>query len=276
VFAHACRLGAEGIVSKRTRLALSLGDMPRLDQAHAGIRKPARMASIVCCANPNVELAVGPCSRRPLTEVQRPRAMHAGQVRGAAAFDRCSRKSRKLSSSPNLAKDGVCLPPLLQASVGRVRSSVVASCDSTWSLTSARAACTGGAEKFGSPARKTFFDSIDPYATSTVRRSARWAVVVPPVGRLENSMAPEDAPGPLRFKPATFAGLLHRYSQTGHPPPIAGALVYVGTESAPCSKPGEAAATGFLVGAVGPTMSEISAAAGDVRGVLDNAQHPDS
>src|SRR5215472_11484241 len=34
------------------------------------------------------------------------------------------------------------------------------SCDSTWSLTSARAACTGGAEKFGSPARKTFFDSI--------------------------------------------------------------------------------------------------------------------
>jgi hypothetical protein len=36
------------------------------------------------------------------------------------------------------------------------------SCDSTWSLTSARAACTGGAEKFGSPARKTFFDSMAP------------------------------------------------------------------------------------------------------------------
>jgi hypothetical protein len=37
---------------------------------------------------------------------------------------------------------------------------VVAFCDSTWSLTSARVACTGGAEKFVSPARKTFFDSI--------------------------------------------------------------------------------------------------------------------
>jgi hypothetical protein len=36
------------------------------------------------------------------------------------------------------------------------------SCDSTWSLTSARASCTGGAEKVGLPARKTFFDSIDP------------------------------------------------------------------------------------------------------------------
>src|SRR5262249_3999094 len=29
-------------------------------------------------------------------------------------------------------------------------------CDSTWSLTSARAGCTSGAEKFSSPARKTF------------------------------------------------------------------------------------------------------------------------
>jgi hypothetical protein len=38
------------------------------------------------------------------------------------------------------------------------------SCDSTFGppLTSARAARTAGAEKFGSPARKTFFDSIDP------------------------------------------------------------------------------------------------------------------
>jgi hypothetical protein len=39
------------------------------------------------------------------------------------------------------------------------------SCDSTWSLTSARGACTGGVEKFGSPARKTFFDSIGQVQT---------------------------------------------------------------------------------------------------------------
>jgi hypothetical protein len=37
--------------------------------------------------------------------------------------------------------------------------------ESTWSFTSARAACTGGAEKFGSPARKTFFDSIGQVRT---------------------------------------------------------------------------------------------------------------
>ena len=36
------------------------------------------------------------------------------------------------------------------------------SCDSTWSLTSASAGCTSGAEKLFLPARKTFFDSIDP------------------------------------------------------------------------------------------------------------------
>src|SRR5215470_6892479 len=42
------------------------------------------------------------------------------------ANGRCCRKSRKLSSSRNLAKDSVCLPPPLQASVRRVRSSVVA------------------------------------------------------------------------------------------------------------------------------------------------------
>jgi hypothetical protein len=43
------------------------------------------------------------------------------------------------------------------------------SCDSTWSLTSARAPCTGGAEKFGSPARKTFFDSIGHVLSSRQR-----------------------------------------------------------------------------------------------------------
>jgi hypothetical protein len=32
-------------------------------------------------------------------------------------------------------------------------------------LTSADAVCTGDAEKFGSPARKTFFESIDPLQT---------------------------------------------------------------------------------------------------------------
>src|SRR5262249_49780017 len=39
---------------------------------------------------------------------------------------RCCRKSRKLNSSQNLAKVGFQLPPLLQASPGRIRSSVVA------------------------------------------------------------------------------------------------------------------------------------------------------
>jgi hypothetical protein len=43
-----------------------------------------------------------------------------------AASGRCCRKSRKLSSSRNLAKDSVYLPPLLQASVRCVLSSVVA------------------------------------------------------------------------------------------------------------------------------------------------------
>jgi hypothetical protein len=69
-------------------------------------------------------------------------------------------KAEKIEQLSNLAKDGVCLPQLLQASVGRVRSY------STWSLTSARPACTGGAEKFGSPARKTFFDGIGPIRKS--------------------------------------------------------------------------------------------------------------
>jgi hypothetical protein len=90
--------------------------------------------------------------------------------RFGSAFDRCCRKSRKLSSSPNLAKDDVCLPSLLQASVARVPL-WSPSCDSTWSLTSERAACTGGAEKCGSPARKTFFDSIDQWRHETVPQS---------------------------------------------------------------------------------------------------------
>jgi hypothetical protein len=43
-------------------------------------------------------------------------------------------------------------------------------------FTSARAACTGGAEKFGSPVGKTIFDSIDPE-----RKSDHWAIS--PLGR---------------------------------------------------------------------------------------------
>ena len=57
------------------------------------------------------------------------------------------------------------------------------SCDSTWSLTSARAACTGGAEKFGSPARKTFFDSIGQNEPChSLRRHGRSTSISGPAG----------------------------------------------------------------------------------------------
>jgi hypothetical protein len=88
--------------------------------------------------------------------------------------------NRKLSSSRNLAKDSVCLPALLQAQSDAYEALWSPSCDSTSSpLTSVRAACTGGAEKFGSPAIKTFFDSIGHFRRSEGRagrfRSTQWA-----------------------------------------------------------------------------------------------------
>ena len=45
------------------------------------------------------------------------------------------------------------------------------SCDAMWPLTLARVRRVRDAAKFSSPARKTFFDSIDPSRKSSVRRS---------------------------------------------------------------------------------------------------------
>ena len=47
------------------------------------------------------------------------------------------------------------------------------SCDSMWSLTLARAGRASGAEKFSSPARKPFFDSIGPERTFAQRPSCK-------------------------------------------------------------------------------------------------------
>ncbi len=82
---------------------------------------------------------------------------------GAAGVDGQSIAAFEANLSGNLYKlwnrmsSGSYFPPPLSREYEALWSP---SCDSTWSLTSARAACTGGAEKCGSPARKTFFDNI--------------------------------------------------------------------------------------------------------------------
>jgi hypothetical protein len=74
---------------------------------------------------------------------------------------RCCRKSRKLRSSQNLAKVRF-LAASAAASLSRTRTklcgrSLVIPCGPP---TSARVRRAGGVEKFSSPVRKTFFDSI--------------------------------------------------------------------------------------------------------------------
>jgi hypothetical protein len=65
-----------------------------------------------------------------------------------------------LSSALNLAKEGFACRGFCKPLSDAHEALWSPSCDSTWSLTAARAASTGGAEKFSSPAGKTFFDTI--------------------------------------------------------------------------------------------------------------------
>jgi hypothetical protein len=95
-------------------------------------------------------------------------------------------KSRKLSSSPNLAKDGVCLPSLLQASVGRVRSSVVALTRRGPSHRRTRHAPAVLKNLVHLP-EKPFFDSIDPFRKSIVHRGNRGRAIIAPPPRIPSS-----------------------------------------------------------------------------------------
>jgi hypothetical protein len=47
------------------------------------------------------------------------------------------------------------------------------SCDTMWPPTSARVRRAGGVEKFSSPVRKTFFDSIGPTPTTSAVHQSR-------------------------------------------------------------------------------------------------------
>src|SRR5262249_4677163 len=69
----------------------------------------------------------------------------------------------KSRESPFLAASVCCKPQ--QDTYGALWS---ISCDTMWPPTSARVRRAGGVEKFSSPVRKTFFDSIDAERTSVM------------------------------------------------------------------------------------------------------------
>ena len=85
---------------------------------------------------------------------------------------RCRRKSRKLSSSQNLAKAGFSCLRCCKPQQHTYEAPWSISCDSMWSLTFARLRRAGGAENFSSPARKTFFRQHRPEPKAPTGRSA--------------------------------------------------------------------------------------------------------
>jgi hypothetical protein len=64
------------------------------------------------------------------------------------------------------------------------------SCGSMWSLTSACVERAGGAEKFRPPAKKYFFDSIDPQQTSALLFPNHF-VVLDQGAKLERACTPQ-------------------------------------------------------------------------------------
>jgi ribA/ribD-fused uncharacterized protein len=116
-----------------------------------------------------------------------------------APLGRCCRKSRKLGSSRNLAKDILCLPTLLQASV-KIGRSVRNYDDGQWSAARFDLVVAGNIAKFGQnpPLREHLLGSDDAILVEAAPRDTIWGIGL---GR-ENPAAHD----PLRWRGLNLLG----------------------------------------------------------------------